>query len=64
MPFQLSPLTLSSTKPVFLPFMPRCICMIIFKSFVQHADLETQLQAPEELSLTFGEDGITPKQTH
>ena len=43
--------------------MPQYICMIIFKPFVQHADLETQVQAPEELSLTFGEDGITPKQT-
>ena len=37
--------------------------MIIFKSCVQHADLEIQLQAPEELSLIFGEAGITPKQT-
>lgn len=43
--------------------MPRYICMIIFKSCVQHADLEIQLQAPEELSLIFGEAGITPKQT-
>ena len=37
--------------------------VIIFKSCVQHADLEIQLQAPEELSLIFGEAGITPKQT-
>ena len=43
--------------------MPQYICMISFKSSVKHVDLEIQLQAPEELSLISGEDGITPKQT-